>query len=208
MHSYHHPLGAVHPAASLFLLTRALLMTSSSRQATFGIHISIMELYDSPSVDSLVRFLLRATLTEEVTAQRLRIALPQTPSNINPKIAIIGMSGKFPGANNVGELWHNLQHGVCSATTISPETYKAKGVREEVWKDEDWVPVAYAIEDADKFDAAFFGQCHARNVSRVFGFPCIFKMPQMHQYPLKMAALLLSFSYYFTLTCLQPPCVY
>jgi acyl transferase domain-containing protein len=27
-------------------------------------------------------------------------------------IAIIGMSGRFPGAANIGEFWHNLLGGV------------------------------------------------------------------------------------------------
>src|SRR5262249_56566071 len=33
-------------------------------------------------------------------------------------IAVVGLSGRFPGAANVAELWQNLVHGVCSITEI------------------------------------------------------------------------------------------
>ena len=35
---------------------------------------------------------------------------------INDGIAIIGMVGRFPGARNVDELWHNLCQGIESTT--------------------------------------------------------------------------------------------
>src|SRR5271166_5957987 len=36
-------------------------------------------------------------------------------------IAIVGLSGRFPGANNVEELWQNLADGICSTTGIPIE---------------------------------------------------------------------------------------
>jgi 3-oxoacyl-(acyl-carrier-protein) synthase len=126
--------------------------------AAFGIQISIIELYDHPSIDSLLRHLLRATLTTGGSAAaKLRVDLPNTPQNLNPKLAIIGMSGKFPGADSIAELWENLKLGKDAMRTIPPEMYQAKGVDEEIWKNPDWVNGAYAISDADKFDAGFFG---------------------------------------------------
>ena len=67
------------------------------------------------------------------------------------------MSGRFPGADNIEELWANLSVGKDSVRHLTPEFYKAKGVPEHVWNNEEWVPAAYAINDADKFDHAFFG---------------------------------------------------
>ena len=36
-------------------------------------------------------------------------------------IAIVGMSGRFPGARNVAEFWHNLAEGIESITRLSDQ---------------------------------------------------------------------------------------
>ena len=36
-------------------------------------------------------------------------------------VAIIGMSGRFPGARDVGEFWKNLKAGVESISRFTPE---------------------------------------------------------------------------------------
>ena len=43
-------------------------------------------------------------------------------------IAIIGMSGRFPGANDVDQLWTNLAHGVESIAILTQEEMRAAGV--------------------------------------------------------------------------------
>ena len=40
-------------------------------------------------------------------------------SNSLPPIAIIGMAGRFPGANNTGEFWRNLCNGIESISTFA-----------------------------------------------------------------------------------------
>ncbi|HEX5717149.1 MAG TPA: polyketide synthase, partial [Thermoanaerobaculia bacterium] len=61
-------------------------------------------------------------------------------------IAIIGMSGRFPGAGNVGAFWRNLRDGVESIATF-PEEEKRPG----------YVPRAGALDGIELFDARFFG---------------------------------------------------
>ena len=36
-------------------------------------------------------------------------------------IAIVGMSGRFPGASDVDQFWHNLVHGVDSVSRFREE---------------------------------------------------------------------------------------
>ncbi len=43
-------------------------------------------------------------------------------------IAIVGMSGRFPGARNVEEFWHNLAEGVESIARLSDQEILASGV--------------------------------------------------------------------------------
>ena len=73
-------------------------------------------------------------------------------------VAIIGMSGRFPGAKNVEQFWENLANQVdCISrfkaeelehTILSAET-KARGKTS--------VSARGVLEDVDQFDAAFFG---------------------------------------------------
>ena len=35
------------------------------------------------------------------------------------KIAVIGMAGRFPGAENIDQFWHNLQTGTTGGVQLS-----------------------------------------------------------------------------------------
>ncbi|HXB57697.1 MAG TPA: SDR family NAD(P)-dependent oxidoreductase [Vicinamibacteria bacterium] len=74
------------------------------------------------------------------------------------EIAVVGMAGKFPGANSVDELWENLKNGVESVSSISLEEWAAEvDVHPSFLERPDLVPMRPRIEGADLFDAAFFG---------------------------------------------------
>ena len=72
-------------------------------------------------------------------------------------IAIIGMSGRFPGASTLKQFWFNLQQGIESIERFTPEEMIACGVPSEVAHDPSYVPAKGIIEDIAGFDAAFFG---------------------------------------------------
>src|SRR5262249_31045488 len=72
-------------------------------------------------------------------------------------IAIVGMSGRFPGAANVGELWRNLCAGTCSITSWSAEELSAAGVSAAELADPRYVRAAGVLGDANLFDAPLFG---------------------------------------------------
>ena len=72
-------------------------------------------------------------------------------------IAIVGMAGRFPGANDVAEYWRNLQAGVESITFFSDEELKKAGVEAALLSAPNFVKAKGAIENGDAFDAAFFG---------------------------------------------------
>ena len=44
------------------------------------------------------------------------------------EIAVIGMAGRFPGANDTGTFWRNLRDGVESITALSDADLLARGV--------------------------------------------------------------------------------
>jgi acyl transferase domain-containing protein/acyl carrier protein len=72
-------------------------------------------------------------------------------------IAIIGMSGRFPGARNLDEFWRNLEAGVESITTLSDADLLAAGVDRRHLAAPELVKASGFLDDVDLFDAAFFG---------------------------------------------------
>src|SRR4051794_29437023 len=72
-------------------------------------------------------------------------------------IAIVGMSGRFPGARDVSELWENLLVGRESVVAIPIERLCAQGVPSTLLNDPNYVRAKGILADADLFDASFFG---------------------------------------------------
>lgn len=72
-------------------------------------------------------------------------------------IAVVGMSGRFPGAATLQQFWQNLCNGVEGITFFSEPELHAAGVEPELLAHPNYVPARGVLEDADQFDAAFFG---------------------------------------------------
>ncbi|MGD1062960.1 MAG: type I polyketide synthase [Terracidiphilus sp.] len=72
-------------------------------------------------------------------------------------IAIVGMSGRFPGARNTAEFWRNLRDGVESIRDLTDAELLAAGAAAEDLANPDYVRRAAILEDVPLFDAPFFG---------------------------------------------------
>ena len=72
-------------------------------------------------------------------------------------IAIVGLAGRFPGAEDTDAFWDNLKNGVESIEPYDEETLRDMGVAEETIANPDFVGCGALLPDQDKFDAAFFG---------------------------------------------------
>lgn len=71
-------------------------------------------------------------------------------------IAIIGMSCRFPKAENTKEFWDNLIQSKECITFYTEEELEKAGVPREVYKTPGYVKASGAIEDIEYFDAKFF----------------------------------------------------
>jgi acyl transferase domain-containing protein/2-polyprenyl-3-methyl-5-hydroxy-6-metoxy-1,4-benzoquinol methylase/acyl carrier protein len=71
-------------------------------------------------------------------------------------IAIIGMSGRFPGSANLEAFWHNLRDGVEGVSRFSEEELIASKVDPALIRHPNYVPAASVLTDIDQFDAEFF----------------------------------------------------
>ena len=74
-----------------------------------------------------------------------------------PDVAVIGMSGRFPGADGVEAFWRNLREGVESITFFTDEQLSADGITREERESPGFVPAFGALEGIDLFDAGFWG---------------------------------------------------
>ncbi|MBC6447371.1 type I polyketide synthase [Actinokineospora xionganensis] len=72
-------------------------------------------------------------------------------------IAIVGMSGRFPGAADVGELWAGIRAGRSGITRFTDDELRAGGVPEELIADPGYVKAGAVIDGIELFDAGFFG---------------------------------------------------
>lgn len=72
-------------------------------------------------------------------------------------IAIIGMAGRFPGAQTLEQFWGNLEHGVDSISSFAEEELAAAGVARELLRDPHYVKAGAVLQDIEQFDASFFG---------------------------------------------------
>ena len=73
------------------------------------------------------------------------------------RIAVIGMSGRFPGAGNVSEFWKLLEDGVEAIRFFTPAELEEAGVPGELARDPSYVPANGYLDGIEFFDASFFG---------------------------------------------------
>ncbi|GGH50425.1 polyketide synthase [Paenibacillus silvae] len=71
-------------------------------------------------------------------------------------IAIIGSTGRFPGAENIQTFWDNIRNGVESVTFHTPEKLMESGVSEDTIKDPNYVNANSMLDNIEYFDSDFF----------------------------------------------------
>lgn len=78
-------------------------------------------------------------------------------TDLSNAIAVVGLAGRFPEARDVAAFWSNLRAGRESIRFFTDEELLAAGVPETLLKDPNYVKAKAVLDDADKFDAGFFG---------------------------------------------------
>lgn len=84
--------------------------------------------------------------------------IASAPKTLPPEtIAVVGMAGRFPGADSVSTFWDNLRRGTESIVTLSEDELIAAGVSEKSLANPAYVRRAALLRGIDEFDADFFG---------------------------------------------------
>src|SRR6202040_1542213 len=68
-------------------------------------------------------------------------------------IAVVGMAGRFPGADSVSAFWRNLRDGVESIVDLSEDELISAGVSERALASRSYVRRAALVPGIDEFDA-------------------------------------------------------
>jgi acyl transferase domain-containing protein/acyl carrier protein len=110
--------------------------------------LGVSVLFDYPNIDDLSIYL--ATGSEDA-------AIKPAEVKTAGQIAVVGLSGRFPGAAGVTEFWQNLVRGVCSITEIPSDRkryWDLAGLANRVKTSCRW---GGFLSDIECFDALFFG---------------------------------------------------
>jgi len=105
-----------------------------------------------PASDVLADASLNTVATSSVNRET-----DDTESNTSPSaVAIIGMTGRFPGADSVEDFWKNLCEGVESITFFDKSELEPSE-RAIAEQNENYVAARPLLKNAEMFDAEFFG---------------------------------------------------
>ncbi|WP_448265465.1 SDR family NAD(P)-dependent oxidoreductase [Nostoc sp. DSM 114159] len=136
-----------------------LVQAQSKLQEFFQIPVSIVDMFKYPSISTLANFLSQGqTESPSVVQGQKRAKVRSSRQAVNQSdIAVIGMSCRFPGANNIDEFWQNLCNGVESISFFSDEEIIKAGVDPALVKNPHYVKAKPILSDVESFDADFFG---------------------------------------------------
>lgn len=124
-----------------------VLKTAATLRSQHNIHLSVVKLYQYPTIRQL------AASLEGATSKALR----QLPVKENrEEIAVIGMAGRFPGANTINEFWDLLTQGRETIQFFSDEELDST-IDSVVSGQTAYVKARGIVPQVTSFDAGFFG---------------------------------------------------
>ncbi|MCM2579578.1 non-ribosomal peptide synthetase/type I polyketide synthase [Streptomyces meridianus] len=148
-----HPVDPHTPFYELGMNSLLLMRTRGDLERRLGRTVPATAFFEHPTAAALAAHLDAAPAggTADVTEP----VSPATPAD--RRIAVIGMSARFPGAASVDEFWSNLCAGVDSVRTYTADDLTAAGLPPALLEEPGRVSVAGHLDEADGFDADFFG---------------------------------------------------
>ena len=137
----------------------SLLLNQSAHKLAeiFGVQLSIVELFQYPTISALAQRLSQTNKKSEApTTHKPSSRVSRQSDQIRESnIAIIGMSGRFPGAKDIEAFWHNLRDGVESISFFSDRELSQSD--QTLLSNPNYVRANAVLPNIEKFDASFFG---------------------------------------------------
>ena len=137
----------------------SLLLNQSAHKLAeiFGVQLSIVELFQYPTISALAQRLSQTNRKSEAptTHKPSSRVSRQSDQLRESNIAIIGMSGRFPGAKDIEAFWQNLRDGVESISFFSDQELSQSD--QTLLSNPNYVKANAVLPNIEKFDASFFG---------------------------------------------------
>ncbi len=124
--------------------------TIAALRQKHGFQLGIAKLYQYPTIKQIALFV------EGKNEQPTTLKIDNKKATECNDIAIIGMAGRFPGANTIEELWEILKSGKETTKFFSEEELDPS-ISKSLKQDERYIKARGIIDKAQYFDASFFG---------------------------------------------------
>lgn len=111
--------------------------------------LPVTKLYQFPTISGMAEFLQQSHAPAET-----RPAFARRDSSAQD-VAVIGLAGRFPGADTIEEFWEVLKQGKETIRFFTTAELDAS-IPDTVKNSPDYIAARGIITDADKFDASFF----------------------------------------------------
>ena len=111
--------------------------------------IEMTDVFAYPSISSMSHYLLKTDADSDDSD-----AADDIPTTAD--IAVVGMSGKFPGAANVDEFWRNISAGIESIQFFDDEALIQNDISLELLNHKEFVKSCALLDDGKYFDAHYF----------------------------------------------------
>lgn len=123
------------------------LKMASLLRARHGIELPVVKIYQFPRLKDMA-----ACIDGKVKEKKRMVKAKMK----NADIAIVAMSGRFPGADSIEELWELLKQGKETTTFFTDDELDAS-IPSVLRNNPDYVKARGIVAGAKQFDAAFFG---------------------------------------------------
>lgn len=142
------------------ILAQALVNTINRGLGEQGAPFKAADLYNHPTFRAFAAHVERAVPTVVTAVETPSAPQPASasPSSDDGRIAIIGMSGRFPGADDLQAFWENLAAGRSSVTVVPRDRWDAEAVYDPDPMRPGKTNSRWGgfLSDIDRFDAPFF----------------------------------------------------
>src|SRR5690554_3923688 len=127
--------------------------TISELKIKFKYTLPITKLYQYPTIAGMAAYIEKGEASAEQIVVNGNATRAERERNA---IAVIGMAGRFPGADDIDAFWDNLVNERESITTFGPDELDPT-IPEHIKRASNYVPARGIIKDAEQFDYQFFG---------------------------------------------------
>ncbi|MBN1185860.1 MAG: amino acid adenylation domain-containing protein [Bacteroidales bacterium] len=130
---------------------------SEKLKSRFGVDLKTLDVFQFPTVNSLVKQLIRFENIEKQTVS-INDTMDSADKNTESKIAIIGLAGKFPDSETAEEFWQNMLDKKELIQVFDDEILRRVDSTYEKNKDNpNYIKSRGILKDIELWDARFFG---------------------------------------------------